>query len=262
MRETAGQSAFTLCADTRSNRIVSTGPVRAVVATLDSMRVCLAAEGFTDSAAAHPRDWASPSRLVVLETRLSGEVRRMQESQVLTSWLRNERPLPNDSTALAWRALVIDVAAAKWDVAARQMERRELEQTASGLLMQKQWIVAQIDTIRHREDSLKLALSERLSRARADKQQRINSARRYKDPALLAAAEAIMPEQAVSGIQDLLYRLDAKGRVATLNAMLVDLDADNRVSASRAALQAIDAQPDPEERLRAAAERLRAILKR
>ena len=262
MREVAGQSAFALCADTLSNRILSTGPVRAVVATVDSMRVCLAAEGFTDSAAAHPRDWASPSRLVILETRMPGDVRRMQESQVLTSWLKNERPLANDSIAASWRASVIAVVGAKWDVAARHMERRELDETVSGLLGQKQWITAQIETIKRRENALRLELSERLSRARAEKQERINSARRYKNPQLIAAAEAIVPEQAVAGIQDLLDRLDAKARIATLNTMLMDLDADKRVRAARAALQAIDAQPDPEERLRAAAARLRAILAR
>jgi hypothetical protein len=170
--------------------------------------------------------------------------------------------LANDSTAASWRASVIAVVAAKWNVAARNMERRELEQTATALLAQKQWIVAQIDTIKHREDALRLELSERLSRARAEKQERINSARRYKNPELIVAAEAIVPEQAVAGIQDLLDRLDAKARIAMLKAMLVDLDADNRVSAARAALQAIDAQPDPDEQLRAAAERLRAILRR
>jgi hypothetical protein len=62
----SGQSPFTFCADTVPNRIISTGPVRAVVATVDSLRVCLAAEGFSDSAVLHPRNWPNPSRLSIL----------------------------------------------------------------------------------------------------------------------------------------------------------------------------------------------------
>jgi hypothetical protein len=101
-----------------------------------------------------------------------------------------------------------------------------------------------------------------LSRARDEKQRRINSARKYRDRDLLAAAEAIVPEQAVAGIQYLLDELDAKRKTATLNETLTQLDVDKRVASMKAALQAIDAQPDPEERLRAAAARLRSILAR
>lgn len=257
-----GQSAFALCGDSVPNRIVSTGPVRAVIATVEGLRVCVAAEGFTDSAAMHPRDWANPQRLVVLETRLAGDSRQMMESRLLTSWSRNDRPLGRDSAAAEWRSVVLDLAGAKWDVAARRMERQDLESVTSGLLAQKVWMLAQIDTLRRRDDSLRVALSEGLSRAREEKQRRVTSARRYKRADLIAEAEAIVPEQAVAGIQDLIDRLDAKGRTATLRSMLTDLDADNRLTTMKAALEAIEAQPDPEERLRAAAAKLRAILAR
>jgi hypothetical protein len=262
IRPAVAQSAFELCDDSVPNRILSTGAVRAVVATVDGLRVCLAAEGFADSAAMHPRDWASPSRLVLLETRLADDRRQMQESRILTSWRKNDRPLARDTTASEWRAAVLDVVAAKWDVAARRMERAELEDGIAALLSQEQWIASQIDTLHRREDSLKLAYSINLSRARDEKQQRINSARKYKQRDNLAAAEAIVPEQAVAGIQALIDRLDAKNTTVTLKGMLTELDADNRVASMTAALQAIDKQPDPDERLRAAAARLRSILAR
>lgn len=300
----SAQSAFSLCADSMPNRIVSTGPARAVIATVDSLRLCLAAEGFGDSAARHPRDWAAPSRLLILETRIPGDVRRMQESQVLISWTRNDRPLPNDSTAKEWRTSVVEVVAAKWDIAARRMERQELAENISSVLAQQGWIEGQIDTLRHKDDSLRLAVSEVLSHARQEKQNSLSAATRSEsaarsslskaqsalaaatssgDPGRIPSARAsvaaaedrvraatervrsiqqIVPENAVAETQDLLDRLDAKRRIATLTAMLTNLDADNRVGAWRATLEAIDSQPDPEERLRLAAARLRAILSR
>jgi hypothetical protein len=298
------QSAFALCADTLPNRIVSTGPARVITTTVDGLRVCLAAEGFTDADALHPRDWRSPSRLVVLETSIPGDARRMQETPVLTWWKRNEQSLPNDSLAATWRAAVIDVAAAQWDVAARRMERRELSDNISSLLAQKAWIQGQIDTLRQRDDSLRIAVGERLSQARLDKQRALNSATQSEsaarsnlskaqsslaaatssgDPgriqsarAAVAAAEdrvrtatdrvraaqAIVPEHAVSGTQLLRDELDANGRIATLSAMLAELDAGPRVAAWQSAIAAIEAQPDPEVQLRSAAARLRAILTR
>jgi hypothetical protein len=300
----AAQSAFTLCADTLPNRIISTGPVRAVVATMDTLRVCLAVEGFSDSAAVHPRDWRRADHLVVLETRYGTDVRRLQESRVLTTWTKNERALAIDSLGIAWRSAAVDLIAAKWDAAARRMEQHELEQNIADVLAQQAWIRAQIDTVKHKDDSLRLAVSEGVARARFERQRTISAAQKYESAArsqlsraqsalasasasgdagriqsarsAVASAEASVraaservqaaqsssPDTGVGAAQDLLDRLDAKGRTATLTAMLMDLDADNRAASWRGALDAIRAQPDPEVRLLDAAARLKAILAR
>jgi hypothetical protein len=213
-RPAVAQSAFSLCADTLPNRIVSTGPARVVIATVDGLRVCLAAEGFTEAEALHPRDWRSPLRLVVLETSIPGEIRRMQESQILTAWKRNEQSLPNDSLAAAWRVAVVDVVAAQWDLAARRMEQRELTANISSLVAQRAWIQGQIDTLRQRDDSLRVAVGERLSQARLEKQRALSSATKSESAARSNLSKAQSSLAAATSAGDPARIQSARGAVA------------------------------------------------
>jgi hypothetical protein len=171
------QSAEAICADTVvSARIVSTGAVRAIITRMQDLRVCMAAEGFTDSLPFHPRDWATRSRLLTLETRVPGDVRRMQSSSVLTSWSKNGVTLANGETAAAWRGAVDELIAAQWDYAVQRIGRMELEEEIAGIIAQQNWIQGQIDTIRHKADSLRVQISEGYSRAQSDYAVRISRA--------------------------------------------------------------------------------------
>jgi hypothetical protein len=294
-RPMAAQSGEAICADTAVNaRILGTGPVRAIITELQGLRVCVAAEGFTDSSAFHPNDWPGRSRLLVLETRRAGDVRRMQSSSVLTAWTNNGKPASYDAVAAAWRAAVLDLAAAQWDAAARYIELAELEMEIAAAAEQQAWLRAQIDTIKGKEDSLRVAVGQETGRSRLDDNQcqssaqRLGAARASSARAALARiprtpenagrireAEANVREADASARQpsrscvsaggaqkadNALDNLDAIGRIATLKEMLADLDADSRITSLKAALQAFAAQPDPTPRLLDAAGRIRTIL--
>ena len=178
-RPLRAQSPDAICGDTTvSARILSTGPVRAVITRARDLRVCFAAEGFTDSLPLHPRDWSTRSRLVLRETRNPGDVRRMQSSSVLTSWAKNGTFLPNDTAAAAWRAAVDELIEAQWDYAVHMISRLELEEEINGIVAQQQWMLAQIDTIKRQADSLRLSISQGHSRDRGGYNARVAAAER------------------------------------------------------------------------------------
>jgi hypothetical protein len=131
-----------------SSRIIRTGATRAVAGTFDGLRICMTAEGFSDSTDFHPVVWPSQSRIVVYETLRPGDARRMESSQVTTTWTRNGSALPNDSTAAAWRAAVRSALEARWELVTLRQEEAGYQAEIAATVRKQKEMKAEIDSTR------------------------------------------------------------------------------------------------------------------
>jgi hypothetical protein len=102
------QSAIAACA------LVPDSTARQTVIKAGELTVCLLAMR-ADPADTTPRQWATRSHVVVLETQRPGDFRRLALDRG-TSWTVNGKPAPMDSTAEAWHHAVVDVLDAAYAV--------------------------------------------------------------------------------------------------------------------------------------------------
>jgi hypothetical protein len=114
----SAQSSLAACGDPPDST------ARQTIVSAGNLKVCLLAMR-SDPADSTPRRWATRSHMVILETQLPSDFRRLALDRG-TAWTINGKTAAFDSTAESWQRAVIDVLDAAWAT-------RRLAEMADGL---------------------------------------------------------------------------------------------------------------------------------
>jgi hypothetical protein len=117
----SAQSSLAACGDPPDST------ARQTIVSAGNLKVCLLAMR-ADPADSTPRQWATRSHVVVLETQQPGDFRRLALDRA-TAWTINGKPAPFDSTAESWQQVVIDVLDAGWGARRLGLMAEELRAT-------------------------------------------------------------------------------------------------------------------------------------
>jgi hypothetical protein len=250
----AAQSSLAACGD------VPDATARQTVVSAGDLKVCLLAMR-SDPADTAPRQWATRSHVVILETQQSNDFRRLVLETRAMAWTVNGKPAPYDSTVESWQKAVIDVLDAGW--AARRLTAMsgELRATDIALPSNADSVRAMIEA----NDKQIALVRSKIAVARADLERLQRGPVDQRPVGSMPGPREVATRRATTQVQQLYAQMEIlTARQDLFQLQLERLDPSNPNTRARqsAAAEVSSRRAVVEDELYIALTRLRAILSR